>query len=129
MASRNRFAAALAAGLMVAGMLPGDETPVFVDAPRDPHDLRPNGAQLMTWRQRELDALAERKKVRKHNRERRGVSWLKWTIGLRPKRGRHHATHTTHRDRAALCAAHGVPNTGRQWRRLRKSLARQERAS
>ena len=129
MAPRNRFAAALAAGLMVAGMIPGDETPLLVEAPRDPNDLRPNGAQLATWRQRERDALGERKKVRKHNRERRGVSWWKWTIGWAPKRGRHLATHTTHRDRAQLCAAHGVPNTGRQWRRLRKSLARQERAS
>ena len=41
----------------------------------------PNGAQLSTWRQREIDALAERRKQRKHNRERRGVSWERWTSG------------------------------------------------
>ena len=44
----------------------------------------PNGAQLSTWRQREIDALAERRKQRKHNRERRGVSWERWTIGWAP---------------------------------------------
>lgn len=130
MAPRNGFAAAaLASGLMVAGMVPEAEARIAGYSPRDPRDTRPNGAQLGTWAQREREALYERQKLRKHNRERRGVTWLKWTIGWAPKRGRHQVTHTTHRDRAQLCAAHGVPNTGRQWRRLRKALARQERAS
>lgn len=34
----------------------------------------------------------------------------------------------THHVRAELCREHGVPNTGRQWARLRKRLAREERA-
>lgn len=120
---------ALAAGLMVAGMVPADETPVLAKAPRDQRDSRPNGAQLNTWAAQERAAARERATLRKHNRERRGVTWWKWTIGWAPNKGRHFATHTTHRDRAKLCAEHGVPNTGRQWRRLRKTLARQERAS
>lgn len=116
---------ALAEGRMVAGMVPATESQPTT------HDARvlPLGAQLAMWRQREIDAFAERKRVRKENRERRGVTWQRWTIGWAPTERRHLATHTTHRDRAALCAQHGVPNTGRQWRRLRKALARQERAS
>lgn len=121
---------ALAEGRMVAGMVPE------VDAIRR-HEGReatrakslPNGAQLDTWADQERAAAMERAKLRKHNRERRGVTWWKWTIGWQPMKRRHIATHTTHRDRAALCAEYGVPNTGRQWRRLRKTLARQERAS
>ncbi len=115
---------------MVAGMIPETEAIARNEAWEEIRARTiPNGAQLRTWRQREIDALAERRKERKHNRERRGVTWWKWTIGWAPKQGRHLATHTTHRDRASLCAAYGVPNTGRQWRRLKKSLARQERAS
>lgn len=129
MATRNRFAAALASGLMVAGMVPDEAIPSIARANLASALALPNGGQLSTWRQREIDALAERRALRKHNRERRGVTWQKWTIGWKRKGGRHQATHTTHRDRAALCATHGVPNTGRQWRRLRKALARRERAA
>lgn len=121
---------ALAEGRMVAGMVPEFEAIRRHEAREaDRAKSLPNGAQLGTWRQQEVYAMAERRALRKHNRERRGVTWLKWTIGWAPKRGRHQVTHTTHRDRAQLCAAHGVPNTGRQWRRLRKALAHQERAS
>ena len=120
---------ALAEGRMVAGLMPEAAVPSIARAGLAAMKDLPNGAQLGTWLQQEVDAMAERRALRKHNRERRGVTWLKWTIGWAPKRGRHQVTHTTHRDRAQLCAAHGVPNTGRQWRRLRKALARQERAS
>lgn len=89
----------------------------------------PNGAQLDTWAAQERAAAMERAKLRKANRERRRATWWKWALGWKRKEARHQSTHTTHRDRAQLCAAHGVPNTGRQWRRLRKTLARQERAS
>ena len=127
MSRPNHLAAALASGLMVAGMvpeLPSQETTRLARAKG-----LPLGAQLSTWKRREIEALAERKMLRKHNRERRGVTWLKWKIGWERKGGRHQATHTTHRDRAQLCAAHGVANSGRQWRKLRKTLARRDRAA
>lgn len=121
---------ALAEGRMVAGMVPEVEAIRRHEAREaDRAKSLPNGAQLYTWAAQDRAAVMERAKLRKHNRERRGVTWWKWTIGWAPKQGRHLATHTTHRDRAKLCAEHGVPNTGRQWRRLRKTLARQERAS
>lgn len=118
---------ALAEGRMVAGMTPATEAQPTTRLARAKG--LPNGAQLAMWKEQERAAAMERAKLRKHNRERRGVTWWKWTIGWAPKKGRHLATHTTHDDPAALCARHGVPNTGRQWRRLRKALARQERAS
>lgn len=121
---------ALAEGRMVAGMVPEVEAIRRREA-REVTRAKslPNGAQLDTWRAQERAAAVERAKLRKHNRERRGVTWWKWTIGWAPTQRRFHSMHTTRRDRAALCAEHGVPNTGRQWRRLRKTLARQERAS
>jgi hypothetical protein len=34
-----------------------------------------------------------------------------------------------HAERAKLCAEYGVPNTGRQWRKLRKGIQRAVRAA
>lgn len=118
---------------MVAGMIPGEALP----ASARPHVAailargkdRPNGAQLATWRQRAADAAQERDLTAKDNRSRRNATWHRWRLGWAPKQTHHQSTHTTHADRAQLCAAHGVPNTGRQWRRLRRALARQGRAS
>lgn len=89
----------------------------------------PNGAQLATWRQRERDAAAVRREIRKARHGRRLATWYRWARGFVRSGRRFQSTHTTHRDRAQLCAEYGVPNTGRQWRHLRKALARQERAS
>ncbi|ODT01553.1 MAG: hypothetical protein ABS52_16550 [Gemmatimonadetes bacterium SCN 70-22] len=89
----------------------------------------PNGAQLSTWRQRGRDAAAQRREHRQARHARRLETWYQWARGFVRSGRRFQATHTTHRDRAQLCAAHGVPNTGRQWRKLRKALARQGRAS
>lgn len=89
----------------------------------------PNGAQLSTWKALEQAAELGRAAERATNRNRRRETWWRWARGFKPRQARHVATHTTHADRAALCRQHGVPNTGRQWRMLRKRLARQGRAS
>lgn len=121
---------ALAEGRMVAGMVPEVEA-IRRHKGREATRAKslPNGAQLDTWAAQERAAAMERAKLRKHNRERRGVTWWKWTIGWAPTKRRFHSTHTTHRDRAEMCAEHGVPNTGRQWRRLHKRLQRRDGAS
>ena len=116
---------ALAAGTMVAGFIPAQES--------RPHaspmaKSLPLGAQLATWKQLEVEAKLERKPTVLDNRRRRARTWYRWAAGWERKTGTFQVSHTTHRDRAQLCALHGVRNSGRQWRRLRKSLAQLERA-
>ncbi len=125
---------ALAEGRMVAGMVPEFEAIRRHEAREaDRAKSLPNGAQLCTWRQQEVDAMAERRALRKHNRERRGVTWLKWTIGWAPKekeapdetaRFDTVKRKSTHARRRKVLAYWGVPNTGRQWVRFRKSSRR-----
>lgn len=112
---------------MVAGLMPATESAPRVKPERE--KSLPNGAQLMTWRAQGRAAREDRRILAHDNRSRRRATWWRWALGWAPKHAHHQGTHTTHRDRAQLCAAHGVPNTGRQWRRLRKALARQGRAS
>ncbi len=89
---------------------------------------RPNGAQLATWRALEQSAEERRRADRMANQKRRLLTWWQWAHGFKPRQARFVSTHTTHRDRAQLCAEHRVPNSGRQWRKLRKALARIGRA-
>lgn len=42
---------------------------------------------------------------------------------------RHKAGKPTHAQREALCREYGVPNTGRQWRKLKKGLQRAVRTA
>lgn len=99
-----------------------------MSALRDLAKERPNGAQLATWRALEQAAEQRRRAARAANKERRRQTWWRWALGFKPRQARFVSTHTTHRDRAQLCAEHRVPNSGRQWRKLRKALARIGRA-
>ena len=83
----------------------------------------PNGAQLSTWKAQQAAAANARHVITSANRIRRIATWYRWVVGWTRKTASFQSTHTTHRDRAALCVANAVRNTGRQWRLLRKRLA------